>query len=293
MLILLAVLWVYEVCKIHAPQIAARYPGDTYSAAPGPEGKSLILKKDNPSWWMTGHAGVGVVVFLMWLLQATKEVRSWSYAFHRWNGRMSIVLFLSFGWYIPIAAMRMRSIEKPSTLFTNLFIAAFAVLIIAWILVGWVAIAAWKNVGLHRQCMMRVVVGTVNFIMVGRKFLSFWHFHVVDKHTWWFDTGAWLLFAWTVGTVELVPYIMEKSFQSPWEYRLFGFVKLQDRLGDYPKLLDSSHAACRPPSSPKSCGRRTDANDHEIISFTLQTHHHPELMAGKLQGQITKTDKHA
>jgi hypothetical protein len=242
---------------------------------------------------MTGHASVGVVVFLMWLLQATKEVRSWSYTFHRWNGRLSIVLFLSFGWYIPIAAMRMRSVEKPSTLFTSLFIAIFAVLIIGWILVGWMAIAAWKNVGLHRQCMMRVLVGTVNFVIIGRSWLSFWRFHVVDRHTWWFDTGAWLLFVWTVGTVELVPYIMERSFESPWEYRLFGFIKLQDKLGVYPKLLDSSHAACWSLPSPQSCGRRTDAKHHEIASFTLQTHQHPELMAGKLQDHFTTHDKHA
>jgi len=220
-LVVLGAFWVYEVISLHAPNIAGGYRGDFYEVAHGAE-----LRRSNPSWWLTFHAVTGAVVYIMWLLQASQEVRQWSYTFHRWNGRMSLFFFLPAGIFIPLRAFGMNQKEKDMELITQIIIALFGVAVLTWIVVGWVAIAKWKDVALHRQCMLRVLLGSSMFIIIARAPL--WLYVEYVPNGYWFDVAIWVNAVLAFIFIEGGGYLMEKSFEKQWEYRFMGFFKVWD-----------------------------------------------------------------
>jgi len=223
LLVVVSAWWLYEVFSLHAPQILSGYEGDTYTVAHG-----VIVQRNNPRWWMTAHAASGAVVFIMWTLQVTQEVRQWSYTFHRWNGRLSLLMFLPAGIFIPYRAFFMSQTEKEMEWISRAIIGFFGLTVLAWIAVGWVAIAQWKDVGLHRQCMVRVLLGSTMFILGSRSTIYLYRNFVRTESAWYLDETTWFNAALSGVFIEMMSYLMEKSFEKPWEYRVLGFVKIWD-----------------------------------------------------------------
>jgi len=235
-LVLIGAFWMWEVITLHGPQIAAGYPDDTYSVA-----KGVIVKRQNPSLWLVGHAATAGVVLFMWLLQASKEVRTWSYTFHRWNGRLSLLLWLPFGIYTPIAAFSMSQTEKEMNIITRGIISLFGVLVVGWIILGWVAIARWKDSGWHRQCMIRALAGSISFSMAARTTFYVYKTYIRDT-AWWWDELVWITAALSGGGIEAIAYLMEKSFETPWEFRLLGLIKVWDAPEEEEKAVQMAPA---------------------------------------------------
>lgn len=222
---LMGAYYAVEIYMLHAHHAFNYYKPDEagnyqleYSMKSG-----FTWKMNQSQLWMTVHSVLASAAFFMWLPQLSDRARArLGWDFHRWNGRISLLLFLSTAWNTPRAAFNMDL--HP---FFQLCTAILGCLSLFYAVSAYyyIALAAPRNIPGHRQNALRLFCCSAAFVIFGRLWISL-TYRIVKKKPLAQNLALGPLVITTVIVMESLVYHFEKGYTADGNAKHYKFLGL-------------------------------------------------------------------
>jgi hypothetical protein len=215
--------WALEIFYVHGKHMANFYDSKDFDD----DGNFQVTfgfwwKFNQNRYWMASHGICATIAFYLWINQLSDSSRAKSIWFHKWAGRVSLVLFVGSSFPAPIAAWNMDCNRFSQFLVCLLGIASLGYAVGTYITIK------QKNISLHRQLAFRLLSCSVAFIGFGRVTFNIAKQFVPHQPAAQ-NIAIPFISVLTLVVMEMVAYNLEKGYNkngSATTYRIFGIPNL-------------------------------------------------------------------